>query len=205
MVNFTTSGQTLETLLGSKLRAKLLGWLLTHPTERFFVRQLKGLLNEDATNLSRELTRLQRLGILLCYPEGKQKYYQANQQSPLFPELRGLVLKTSGLADQLREGLEPFKDAVQLAFIYGSMAAGTMTAESDVDLMVIGSCGFRELTIAVHEAQHRIGREINFTVYSEKEFREKIAEKHSFIETVLREPKIFLIGEADELGRLAEQ
>lgn len=200
MVNITTSDRVLETLLGSRLRAKVLGWLLTHPSERFFVRQLKGILQEDATNLSRELTRLQRLGLLLCCPEGKQKYYQANQQSPLFPELQGLVLKTSGLADLLRESLEPLRCSIRWAFVYGSMASGTMTAESDVDLMVIGSCSSRELTVAVHPVQQQIGREINLTVYPEEEFREKIEERHPFIETVLRESKLLLIGEANELG-----
>ena len=195
----------IESLLGSKLRAKLLGWLLTHPSERYFVRQLKGILHEDATNLSRELTRLQRLGLLICTPEGKQKYYQANQQNPVFPELRSLLLKTSGLADVLKAALEPLEDKIRFAFVYGSMAAGTMNGQSDVDVMIIGSCTLKEVTLAVYEAQQQVGREINTTVYPEQEFLEKIRDRHHFIQTVLDGPKIFLAGGKDEFRRMVEK
>src|SRR4030066_110319 len=86
----------LETLLGSKLRAKVLGWLFSHPDERYFVRQLTALVKEDSTNVSRELARLEKTGILVSTTEGRQKYYQANRQSPLFSELKNLAQKISG-------------------------------------------------------------------------------------------------------------
>lgn len=106
VVDFTAVSP-LERLLGSRLRARLLGWLFSHPDERFFVRQLAALLGEDSANLSRELARLSDLGIVSSSKEGQQKYYQADRSGPLYPELRGLVLKTAGLGDLLREGLGP--------------------------------------------------------------------------------------------------
>jgi DNA-binding transcriptional ArsR family regulator len=126
-VNVTAS-PILESLLGSRLRAKLLGWLFSHPGERFFVRQLAGLLGEDSTNLSRELARLGELGLLTVSREGQQKYFQVDQESAIYPELRGLVLKTAGLAAQLREAMKPLASRIDLAFVYGSVASGNADA-----------------------------------------------------------------------------
>lgn len=108
-------------LLGSRLRAKVLGWLFSHPDERYFVRQLTGLLEEDSTNISRELARLEKMGVLVSTQEGRQKYYQANSECAVFPELRGLALKTAGLANVLREVLAPMASQIAVAFVYGSL------------------------------------------------------------------------------------
>src|SRR3954471_2677848 len=106
-VNSTTPNLILEQLLGSRLRANALSWLLSHPGERFFVRQLAATLREDSTNLSRELARLESMGIVKGAREGQQKYFQADPACPIYPELRGLVAKTSGVGDLLREVLRP--------------------------------------------------------------------------------------------------
>lgn len=97
----------LSELLGSKLRAKLLSWLLCHADERFFVRQLKGVLDEDATNIGRELARLEKLGILTCTREGREKYYRADTAYPIFGELQGIAVKTMRVGDVLRAALAP--------------------------------------------------------------------------------------------------
>lgn len=195
----------LAKLFGSSLRAKVLGWLFLHPDERYFVRQLKGLLNADSTNISRELARLEKMGIVTCRTEGRQKYYQANLQCPVFAELQGLVRKTTGLADVLRDVLKPLSKKIKVAFIYGSMASGSVTRQSDVDLMVIGSSTFAEVVNALGTAQDELGREINPSTYPVDEFRRKVSTGHHFINTVMKAPKIFLIGDADELKRLAQE
>jgi nucleoside diphosphate kinase len=128
----------IDKLFGSKLRAKILGWFFLHTDERYFVRQLKGLLKEDAANISRELLRLADMGILTCQTEGRQKYYQANKDCPVFAELRGLIVKTAGLVDVLRGSLKSLSKKIKAAFVYGSFAADSAKAGSDVDLMVIG-------------------------------------------------------------------
>jgi uncharacterized protein len=202
-VNSTASPRFLEALLGSRLRARLLGWLLSHPDERFFVRQLASLLEEDSTNLSRELARLAELGVVTSSQEGKQKYYRANPRCPVFPELRGLVLKTSGLGDVLRESLQPFAERIETAFVFGSFASGRADADSDLDLMVVGAVTLRELVEALGQAQDRLGREVNPVVYPVAEMRDKLSQGHRFLSSVLEGPKLFVIGTQDELDRLA--
>jgi uncharacterized protein len=190
--------------LGSRLRARVLGWLLSHPGERFFVRQLAVALGEDSTNLSRELARLEALGIAASVREGRQKYFQADPDCPIYTELRGLVAKTSGVSDLLREALLPLSSRIQVAFVFGSVAAGKETAASDVDVLVVGSVHLKDLVEAFAAVQDRLGREVNPTIYPALEFREKINQGHHFLTRVLQGPKIFLIGSSRELERLAE-
>ncbi len=187
----------LERLFGSRLRAKVIGWLFTHPDERFFVRQLTGLVGEDSTNLSRELARLEKLGFLNCRVEGRQKYYQANARSPMFEELKGLAVKTTGLADHLRKALRPLTKQIRLAFIHGSFARGEATAESDVDLILVGGLSSRDAAACLARTGTKLGREVNYVVYDPKEFKKKATEKQHFITEILKAPKIFLIGNED--------
>lgn len=141
----------LEILLGSRLRAKVLGWLFRHPDERYFVRQLTLLVEEDSTNVSRELARLEKTGILITTTEGKQKYYQANRKSPVFEELHGLMVKTSGLADIKKpldliaqrfrvppEKLAEFcrKHHIKKLALFGSVLREDFRPDSDVDVLV---------------------------------------------------------------------
>jgi DNA-binding transcriptional ArsR family regulator len=109
----------LDKLLASRLRAKAIGWLFTHPDERYFVRQLTSILDEDSTNLSRELAKLARMGILICREEGRQKYYQVNRDSPVFEELRGLAVKSYAVVDTLSKALGQSAERIDSAFIYG--------------------------------------------------------------------------------------
>ena len=194
----------LETLLGSKLRAKVLGWLFTHPDERYFVRQLTGLLGEDSTNVSRELIRLENTGILVSQKEGKQKYYQANRESPLFNELRGIAVKTVGIADVLLSALSREADQISAVFIFGSIADGTDKKTSDIDVMVIGPISFGETVTLLSSAEEKLGREINPVVYSVSEFRKRVKDGDHFISNLLKSEKIFLIGDENELGRLVK-
>jgi DNA-binding transcriptional ArsR family regulator len=193
----------LDELLGSRLRAKILGWLLSHPDERYFGRQLAELIKENSANTSRELLRLTKLGILTCQVQGRQKYYQVNKKGSVFSELRGLVLKTSGLAGVLKTALKPLIKKIKAAFIYGSFAANSEKADSDVDVMIIGSCTFGEVVDSLGKAQEKLGREINPSVYPVDEFKKKISTGHHFIKSVIAEPKIFIVGDEDELERLA--
>lgn len=195
----------IETLLGSKLRAKVLGWLFTHPDERYFVRQLTALIAEDSTNVSRELARLERTGILVSTVEGKQKYYQANRRSPLFNELHGLVVKTAGVADVLRSALAPSARQIKVAFIFGSIASGHEERRSDVDLMIVGRISFEKVVSLLTPAAQKLGREINPVVYPVTEFKQKVKADHHFVMTVLGDEKTFLIGDRDELVKLVTE
>ncbi len=182
----------------------MLGWLFSHPDERYFVRQLTTLVKEDSTNVSRELIRLEKTGILISTTEGKQKYYQANRQSPLFNELHGLIVKTTGVADVLRSALAPSVGQIRVAFIFGSIASGNEDKASDIDMMVAGDISFGDVVSLLSKAEEKLGREINSVVYPIAEFKQKVKEDHHFVKTVLEGEKIFLIGDEDELARLAK-
>lgn len=193
----------LDNLFGSRLRAKALGWLLTHPDERYFIRQLTGILGEDSTNLSRELGRLARLGILTCREEGRQKYYQANHDSPIFEELRGLAVKTFAVADIVREALGPLTGRIRVAFVFGSFAEGRENAQSDIDLAIVGSTSLDGVSGVLRQAEDKLSREINVTVYPVAEFRSKLKDGHHFVNSILKAKKVFLIGDEDDLAELA--
>jgi len=189
----------LEALLGSKLRSKVLGWLFTHPDERYFVRQLTNLVKEDSTNVSRELARLEKAGILVSTTEGKQKYYQANRQSSLFNELRGLIVKTAGLADVLREALAPLAEQIVFAFVYGSMASGEAISTSDIDLLVVGNIDEMALHEAISQTENRLARPVNYTLMSQLEFDKRRDQKGGFLDRILSGQKLMILGSTDEI------
>lgn len=188
--------------MGSKLRAKVLGWLFSHPDERYFVRQLTGLVKEDSTNVSRELARLEKAGILVSNTEGKHKYYQANRQSPLFNELHGLILKTVGVADVIKKALEPRMADIKLAFIFGSVAKRAENRFSDIDLLVVGDITFGEVVDLISIAEGALNRELNPVVYTLTEFNKRVSENHYFISDILSGDKIFVVGDENELKAL---
>jgi predicted nucleotidyltransferase len=154
--------------------------------------------------MQRELKRLSEAGIILRQVRGRQVFYQANRQCPIFPELQGLLVKTVGVADILRKALAALADRIQVAFLYGSMVKGSARSASDVDVLVIGEITFAELVAALCPAQERLGREVNPSVYPRKEFCGKLAQHHHFLTSVLKEPKVFLVGDEHELARLAQ-
>ena len=180
----------------------MLGWLFTHPDERYFVRQLTALVKEDSTNVSRELARLEKTNILVSTTEGKQKYYQANRQSPLFNELHGIIVKTVGVADVLRSALAPSIGQIKVAFIFGSIAIGDERRASDIDVMIVGRISFEDVVSLLSQAEEKLGREVNPVVYPFTEFKQKIRDSHHFLNTVLEGAKIFLIGNEDELAKV---
>lgn len=192
----------IEAIFGSKLRTKILGWLYTHTDQRYFVRQLTNLIKEDSTNVSRELIRLEKAGIVVSTTEGRQKYYQANSKSPIFNELKSIVRKTFGVADVIREALAPVSGGIKAAFIFGSVARSSDDRKSDIDVMIIGDITFDEVVSALSPAENTLGREINSVVYPVAEFSKKVNKDHYFVKNVLGKEKIFLIGDEDELARL---
>lgn len=165
------------------------------------MRELARHLRVTPSTLQRELGSLVHGGILRQKREGKHVYFQAATDSPIFQELRGMILKTAGLADVIRNALKPFRDRIQWAFIYGSMARAEEHSASDVDLMLVGRVGLADLSSPLRKAEQKINRAINPTVYTLDEFRSKVKSSHHFITTVLRSKKLFVLGDPREFGR----
>ena len=189
-----------EKIFGSRIRAKILGWLFTHPDESFFVRQLANILKEDSTNLSRELSNLEEAGVLLSTRHGYLKYFQADKDCPFFDELKGLVLKTVGVIGKLKSVLEKILN-IEYAFIYGSYARGKERADSDVDLMIIGDINLDKLDLLINDLEKEINRSINYVTYDHDEFLTKKKAKDGFIIDVLKDKKIMLVGDEDSLKK----
>lgn len=189
-----------DLLLGS-YRKKVLSQLLLHPDADYHVRELARLTGTAAGTLHKELTRLASAGLLLRKKQGNQVRYQANRQCPVFAELAGLLRKTTGAAEILTTALIPLKPDV--ALLFGSMASGTETANSDADVLIITASSFADVVRATSPAQAELGREINPVVYSALEFKRRVQTQDSFIADLLAKPKIFLIGTQNDLSQLA--
>lgn len=190
--------------LWPQCRQHVLTLLLGDARKRWHLRDVVRKTGGAVGTVRRELKGLTACGIARENRDGNRLYYQANVQCPIYPELSALIRKTSGLGDVLCSALTGICDRIEQAFIFGSQARGEAGPDSDVDLLIIGRVSFAEVVSALAEAQQQIGREINPTVYSPEEFRNKVFSGHHFVCTILREPKIFLIGDENELGKLAK-
>jgi len=192
----------LSTLITSKVRVTLLTLFLTHPEERFYQKQLITQLGLSSSLVQKELARLEKVGFLTSSREANTRYFQVNKAFPIYSELKSIVFKTAGLADFLKNSLDDIGE-VEVALIYGSVAKNVEDMRSDVDLLVIGDVDMDELHEAVESAEASIGREVNPTVYTRKEWDKRVKIEQAFVTDILSGPKIFLIGDQDELRRTA--
>lgn len=188
---------TLAELLSSRGKAEIFRLLFRAPEAELHLRELTRQAGLSVGTVRQELQRLTRLGIVADRKDGNRVCYRANQQHPLYPDLRNLVLKTSGLTDVLRGALE--HPGIRLAFVFGSIARHEDQAHSDVDLLVIGNITLRQLTKLLSGMAARIGREINPHVMTTTEFTRRKQERDHFLSTVLAAPKLFVIGTDHEL------
>ena len=197
-------GDILSTTLFGKTRRAVLSLLYTHPDESFYLRQVTRVAGSGMGSVQRELKALSDAGIIQSIVRGKLIYYQANPHCPVYAELKGLIVKTAGVGDILRAALAPLSERIQTAFIYGSFAQGRERKGSDVDVCVVGPVQFAEIVSALSLAQQNIGREVNPTVYPPKEFHIKLASHDHFLTSLMKGPKVFLIGDDHKLSSLAQ-
>jgi len=185
-----------------QVRAAVLGKLVLNGRARY-ARELARELGLNHAAVRRELNGLAEAGILLRERSGNRVHYLLNTRCPIYPELRMLILKTVGLADVLREALQPLAERIAVAFIYGSLARGEEQPGSDVDVLIVGGVSFADVVSSLGLAEKRLRREVNPTVFPPAEFREKLAAGQHFLKTVLAGEKLFLIGDEYELEKLA--
>ena len=193
-----------QTLFG-KTRRAVLSLLYSHVDEAFYLRQIVRAAGVGLGAVQRELKLLSDAGIIQRIVRGRQVYYQANPQCPVFRELKALVIKTVGIAAIVQAALAPLADRIRIAGIYGSIARSEEHRGSDVDLLVVGKVTFAEIVSALDQAQKTINREINPTVYPVDEFQSKLSAGHHFLSTIVEKPMFFLFGDKRELARLAKK
>jgi len=195
---------SLSKVLFGQSRRSILALLYGHADEQFYLREIARRAGTGIGATQRELEQLTGAGLLQKVRRGRQVHYQANRKNPIFAELKSIVAKTSGIRDILYEGLTTLEDRIKLAFVYGSIARGEEAGPSDVDLMVVGEVGFKNVVSALSEIEPRLGREVNPTVFGPREFREKLAAKNHFLSSVAKEKKLFVIGDEREFRRLGQ-
>jgi predicted nucleotidyltransferase len=200
MGTIATEAMSLSNALFSKVQQRVLALIFGQPDRSFYMSEIMRSVRSGTGAVERELSRLQRSGLVSVERIGNQKHYQANRQSPIFKELQGLVIKTMALTEPLRASLEPYADRIKAAFVYGSVAKNTDTARSDIDLMVIGDAlSYSDLYTALQNVEDALHRKVSPTFLSIKDWRRKVSEKGSFISKVNMLPKIFVIGSEKDL------
>ena len=186
--------------LFTPVQQRVLGLLFGQPDRRFQSGELIRLAASGTGAAHRLLTRLAKAGLVTADRLGNQKYYCANRASPVFAEMHGLIVKTSGLVAPLRAALGPLAKRIRVAFVYGSIAKGTDTAASDIDLMVIADgLDYADVYGALQPAEAVLGRTVNPNVMSRTEWRRKRSEA-GFVARVAEQPRLFVIGSDDELA-----
>ncbi|HXN17194.1 MAG TPA: nucleotidyltransferase domain-containing protein [Candidatus Binatus sp.] len=181
----------------------MLSVLYGHIGESYYLRQLARLTDIALGPVQRELRQLVDAGLVTKRIVRAQTLYSANQESPVFGEIKSLVIKTVGMRDVLYAALEPLQRKIDLAFVFGSIAHSVERESSDVDLMIVGDTDFGSVISTLMDAQKTLNREINPTVYSVEEFRAKLT--GNFLKNVLAEKKLFIIGDENVLRELGEK
>lgn len=199
---------TLESRLGiaealfGPARRRVLALFFTHPDRRYHVREVIRQANVGAGPVQSELRRLLAAGLLVSEREGRQVYYQAARGSPVFPELRGLMVKTEGVASALQSALQPLVDRIHAAFIYGSFARAEERPSSDIDVLIVGRLRLADVAPVLGPVQDELQREVNPSLLSLDEFRKRRKSGDGFLNRVVGGPRIFLVGDEHVLKDL---
>ena len=186
----------LEYFITSKTKRSLLKLFLTNTERAFYTREVAKLTGEPLNAVRRELGYLEKAGLLESRREGNLKYFTVVKEFPFYQELKKIIYSTVGLGDYLRNRLKD-SDQIELAFIYGSVAKNQEREKSDIDLFMVGEIEEDELHKMVSDIEKEISREINYTLMTKKEFRERSKKGEPFIKRIEREEKLILKGELD--------
>ena len=179
--------------LRSKTRQRLLVYFFTNPTAKLHLRDLAERLRIDASNLSKELRRLQNQGLFRSETSGRQKYFQLSREYPLFSEVRSIVSKTVGVGPLIAQSLKTI-EGVEEAYLYGSFASNQQDTGSDIDMLVIGAPGGEVLAEAMRKIERQLGREVSYTVLTRKEFESRRTRKDAFLRNVWHNKRVTLIS-----------
>lgn len=190
----------LPEILSSRVRAEIFRILFSDAGTELHAREIQRRSGMSVAAVQGELKKLDRLGLLIVRQSGNRVYYRSNPGHPLYRDIHNLVLKTSGLADLFKEALKDIR--VRTAFIFGSIADGREQAGSDVDLIVIGDLGLRELSGLLSGISEKIEREINPHVFSQDEFFRRLNQKDPFLSRIISLSKLFIKGSEDDLGTM---
>ncbi len=197
----TTDTRSLGDALFTKTQQRVLALLFGKTEVSYYLNEIVRLANVGKGTIKRELESMHAAGLLSVSRIGNQTHYQANKSCPIYEELRGIVRKTFGLADELENALSSISSSIQFAFIYGSLAKGSETSQSDIDLMIVGSdLSYADVMELLIPVESKLGRPVNPTVYSAQEFNSRLTDKNAFLTRVMEQEKIVILGSEDAIG-----
>jgi predicted nucleotidyltransferase len=189
----------LNNLIGSKTRRALLNTFFSNPDNEYYTRQLSTLLKLSVGSIHREIGKLISARVLIAREVGNIKLFSLNKENPVYEELRAIILKTDGAIGLVKDVVSKIK-GVRAAFVYGSFAKGDERGDSDIDILLIGNAVDEDrLAVVIREAEKKLFREINYTIYMEEEYKKENNKKNSFIAEVVRGKKIFIKGNENDL------
>lgn len=186
-------------VLFNKTCILLLSLFYNNTEKAFYLREIARKIDMGTGTVQRELSKLTSAGLVVRQARGKQVYYEANTRSHVYNEVRGLVIKTFGMVNIIKKVLDPFSTKIDYVFIYGSQADSTATTDSDIDLMVVGHVDEMELHKAISKAEGKLGKVINYSFFTLKEFRKRKKEEKGFIDRIVSGKKIMLMGDENEI------
>ncbi len=197
----THSPLGLSNALFAKVQQRVLALIFGHPERSFYTSEIVRKVDSGVGAVERELSKLERSGLVTVERVGNQKHYRANQTAPIFEDLRALVEKTAGLAEPIKKYFEPYSGAIKSAFVYGSVAKGVDTAHSDIDLMVIGDdLNYSDLYTAAQNVERELRRKVHPLFVSPNDWQRKISAKGSVFSKISHSPKIFIIGSEEDFS-----
>lgn len=187
----------IDKLFSSKARVEILKLFLFNSDNSFYQRQISNLTSQPIRGVQREVDKLHKIGLLEKSIQGNRVYYKVNKKCPIRGELKNILFKSVGVAEVLKDNLK--EKGIRLAFIYGSYAKGQESLLSDIDLMVIGDISSRELSGILSKPKRELMREINYNVFISDDFIDRVRKKDHFLSSVLKNKKIFIVGDENEL------
>ncbi len=200
-----TKIENMITVLFPGTKRKVLALFFLNTDQQYYFSEVVRLTGTRQGVVQRELKNLTDAGILIAERRGRQKFYSVNKSNPIFPDLRNIVFKTFGVIGRVQEALKPLEKKIKVAFVHGSFARGEEAAGSDLDLFMVGRVSLDQVVRTLSGVEKAIGREINPSLFSETEFKNKLSQKNHFIRSVMKSEKEFIIGTKDELRGLAEK
>ena len=196
----------LKELFSSQARVEMLKLFLLNPDKMFYQRGIAAETGLLIRAVQREVGRMRRIGLIEESASGNRIYYRVNKNCPVYPDLKSIILKSSGIAELLKQYMVSANtDDIKISFLYGSYAKNTENINSDIDLFIIGNLNARKAASLLAPAKNGLKREINLALYPEQEFREKVSRKDHFITGILKEPKIFLVGNNNDFNRISQR
>lgn len=199
-----TKAKDISAVLFPGTKRKILALFFLNPDREYYFSEVVRMTGTRQGVIQRELKNLTEAEILTSEKRGRQRFYAVNRKHPIFKDLRNIIFKTYGVIGKIREALEPLREQVIAAFVYGSFAKGEEVSSSDLDLFVVGDIRLDELVSALSDVEEAIGREINPTLFSATEFKKKWSQKNHFIRSMAKTEREFIVGSEDEFRRLAE-